>query len=127
MKTIKSTITYKVPGWNYCNVDKFDYDGTPSKRVCQFCIKTKEGHRCALYNAPLYTNGNDIQKLTPCCRATAGFESVVEQPEAPTIDPKELMAHTIELYDRTTRELVNQGYPRQMAEVAARKHILGIK
>lgn len=124
MKYIESRISYKVPNWNYCNVDRFDYDATPSKQVCQFCIKERGGHRCALYNKPLMSNGQEIQKLPQCCKATAGYESVIEPAAAPTIPPKDLMKQTIELYNKTVNELLSQGYPRQMAELAAKKHIL---
>lgn len=129
MKFIESKVTYNVPHWNYCNVDKFDIDGTPSKRVCQFCIKTKQGHVCALYNEDLSVQGNKIAKVRACCKATAGFESVIapkaEEPTVPTIPPKDLMKQTIELYEKTTKDLVAQGYPQAMAAAAAKKYILG--
>lgn len=125
MKTIKSTVAYKVPHWNFCNVDRFDIDATPSKQVCQFCIKTKDGYRCALYNQPLVSDGTQIQKVRQCCKATAGYESVIEHVEAPTIPPKDLMKQTIELYSKTVNDLLGQGYPRQMAELAAKKYVLG--
>lgn len=129
MKMIRSKVTYEVPNWNYCNIDTFDIDGTPSKRVCQFCIKTKQGHVCALYNEDLSVQSNKIAKVRACCKATAGFESVIEHkaeaPAVPTIPPKELMKQAIELYDKTTKDLVNQGYPQAMAAAAAKKYILG--
>ncbi len=129
MKFIESKITYQVPHWNYCNVDKFDIDGTPSKRVCQFCIKTKQGHVCALYNEDLSVQGGKIAKISSCRMATAGYKSVItpkaEEPTVPTIPPKELMKQTIELYEKTTKDLVAQGYPHAMAAAAAKKHILG--
>jgi len=125
MKTIKSNVTYKVPHWNYCNVDHLDIDATPSKRVCQFCIKERSGYRCALYNQPLMSDGIQIRKLDKCCRATAGFASVIEPEEAPTIPPKDLMKQAIELYNKTVNDLLSQGYPRQMAEAAAKKYVLG--
>lgn len=126
MKTIKSTVTYKVPHWNFCNVDRFDMDATPSKQVCQFCVKTKDGHRCMLYNQPLMSDGIQIKKVPQCCKATAGFESIVEPAEAPTIPPRELMKQTIELYNKTVNDLLAQGYPRQMAELAAKKFMLEV-
>lgn len=131
MKVIKSNVTYQVPHWNFCNVDKFDYDGTPSKQVCQFCIKTRSGTRCVLYDQYLNVAGNQINKLPQCCRATAGFESVIQQqppqPEGPTIPPKELMKHAISLYSKTLSDLINQGYPKQIAEQVAKKYVLGEK
>lgn len=128
MKTIKSKVTYTVPNWNFCNVDKFDIDGTPSKQVCQFCIKTKHGYSCVLYNEELVTKGSQISKTRACCKATAGYESVITpkaEELAPTVPPKELMKQTIELYDKTTKDLMAQGYPQVMAAAAAKKHILG--
>lgn len=128
MKTIKSTISYRVPHWNYCNVDRFDIDATPSKQVCQFCIKTKNAYHCVLYNQPLMSDGTQISKVRQCCRATAGFESVIEeQPQVPTIPPKDLMKQTIELYSKTVNDLIGQGYPRPMAELAAKKYLLDNK
>ena len=128
MKTIKSTVTYKVPHWNYCNVDRFDIDAAPSKQLCRFCQKTKEGYRCMLYDQSLLADHGEVHKARECCRATAGFESVIEEsPEVPTIPPKDLMKQTIELYSKTVNDLLNQGYPRSMAETAAKKYILDSK
>lgn len=129
MKVIRSNVTYTVPHWNFCNVDKFDYDGSPSKQVCQFCIKSRSGAYCALYNQQLSVTGKQIEKLRQCCCATAGFESVIQQPppqpEGPTIPPKELMKQAINLYSKTLSDLISQGYPRQIAEQAAKKYVLG--
>lgn len=131
MKTIQSKVTYTVPHWNYCNVDKFDIDGTPSKQVCQFCIKTKHGHVCALYDEDLSVQGNKIAKVRACCKATAGLEAViqpkVEAPAVPTIKPTELMKQAIELYDKTVKELMAQGYPQPIATATAKKYVLGGK
>ena len=123
MKRIKSTVTYKVPHWNFCNVDRFDIDATPSDQVCQFCIKSKGSQRCALYDQPLMSDGVQIKKLPQCCKATAGFESVIEPPEAPTIQPKDIIKHAIEIYTKTVKDLVAQGYPQQLAEQLAMKHL----
>ena len=125
MKTIKSLVTYRVPHWPFCNVDKFDFDATPSKQVCQFCVKSKTGHHCMLYDKPLLSDGIQIQKFPQCVKATAGFESVIEPPEVPTIQPKELMKQTIDIYNKTVNDLLAQGYPRPIAEQVAKKHILG--
>jgi hypothetical protein len=125
MKRIKSTVTYTVPHWNFCNVDRFDIDATPSDQVCQFCIKSNKAYRCALYDQPLMSDGVQIKKLPQCCKATAGFASVIEEPpQALTIPPKDLMKQTIELYSKTVNDLLAQGYPRQMAEVAAKQYLL---
>ena len=124
MKRIKSTVSYTVPHWNLCNVDRFDFDGTPSKQLCQFCIKSKDGHKCMLYNELLSVSGGQVSKTRACRNATAGFESVIEQPEEstpPPISPKELIKHTIATYKKTVKDLVAQGYPQSLAEQAAEK------
>lgn len=127
MKKIKSTVAYTVPHWQFCNVDRFDMDATPSKQVCQFCIKTKGGYRCALYDQPLLSDGAQIRKLDACCKATAGFKSFIEPAEVPTIPPQTIIKQTIELYSKTVNDLLTQGYPRAMAEAAAKQYILNDK
>ena len=122
MKKIKTTIAYTIPHWNYCNTDNFD--AFPSKPGCRFCIKTKEGYRCALYDTGLATKDGFIQKTRECCKATAGFASSVAEPQRPTIEPKDLMRQTIDLYNKYVNDLINQGYPKPMADRAARDYIL---
>lgn len=79
-----------------------------------------------MYEKPLRTDGEFIGKLDECCRATAGYPSVIDEaPPVPTVDPKELMAQTINLYTQTVHELLKQGYPRNIAEIVAKKHLLG--
>lgn len=79
-----------------------------------------------LYDESLMADHGQVSKTRQCCRATAGFESVIEEPpQVPTIPPKDLMKQTIELYSKTVNDLLNQGYPRQMAEAAAKKYMLG--
>ena len=79
-----------------------------------------------LYDQELTTKGELINKVRECCRATAGFASVIDEPPpAPTIQPKDLMKQTIDLYEKTLMELINQGYPRSIATTVAKQHILG--
>lgn len=124
MKTIKSTVTYTVPHWNFCNVDRFDMDATPSKQLCQFCIKTKTGYMCALYNRSLSATNGQVDKTKECCRATAGFASIIDPSAPPIINPRDLIKQTIDMYSKTVNGLINQGYPRAMAESAAKQHLL---
>lgn len=42
----------------------------------------------------------------------------------PTIDPTDLIKQTIDMYSNTVNGLINQGYPRVMAETAAKQHLL---
>lgn len=125
MKKIKSTVTYKVPHWNFCNSDNLTYDAEVSDETCRFCIKTKTGCYCLLYDKSLSVNDGMISKVRECCKATAGFESNIEPAEVPTVQPKVLMKQTIELYDKTVKELMAQGYPQPIATATAKKYILG--
>ena len=127
MKRIKSTVSYSVPSWNFCNEDKFDYGATLVKATCRFCVKDKSGHRCLLYDEALSVKGNLINKVPACVDATAGFKSVIEPAEVPTIEPKVLMKQTIELYDKTVKDLMAQGYPQPIATATAKTYVLGGK
>lgn len=81
-----------------------------------------------LYDESLMADHGQVCKTKQCCRATAGFESVIEEPlQGPTIPPRDLMKQTIELYSKTVNDLIAQGYPRSMAETAAKKFILDAK
>jgi len=125
MKRIKSTVIYKVPHWNFCNEDNFDYNGRPVKATCRFCVKDKTGYRCLLYDKPLSVNNNLIQKLPTCCDETVGINAVIEPDEVPTIEPKDLMKQTIDLYEKTVKDLMAQGYPQPIAAATAKKFVLG--
>lgn len=128
MKRIQSQVTYTVPAWNFCNNDNLLPGGRLQKDVCRFCIKDKFGHRCLLYDQPLKTDGEFIDKVRACCKATAGFASVIDEaPQVPTIQPKELIKQTIDLYTKTVDELLKQGYPKPLAETVAKKYLLGDK
>ena len=128
MKRIQSTVSYVVPNWNFCNNDNLDIDGSMSKLTCRFCIKDKDGHHCMLYGDTLSVNGRMISKTKECCRATAGFASVIDEPPpTPTLQPKEIIKQTIAAYSKLVNDLMTQGYPKAMAETVAKKYLLGEK
>lgn len=127
MKRIKSTVSYTVPNWNFCNSDILTATGDITKQTCRFCIKDKSGVHCTLYDKSLATKDDLIYKVRECCKATAGFESVIDPPQqapTPVISPKELMKQTLTMYKSLVNDLVAQGYPRSMAEQAAEKSML---
>ena len=124
MKKIKSTVTYTVPNWNFCNSDNLINGGELSKNVCRFCVKG----RCLLYDEQLTISGEFINKVRACCKATAGFASAIDEPaQAPTVPPRELMKQTIDLYNKTVKDLMAQGYPKQIADNVAKQYVLGSK
>lgn len=126
MKKITSTVSYRVPDWNFCNMNKFDFDATMSKETCRFCVKTRQGPQCLLYNEDLSVKGEMISKTKACCRASAGYSSTIESdPDLPTVNPKELMRQTIDLYTKTVNGLISQGYPRAIADMVAKNHVIG--
>jgi len=128
MKTIQSQVRYTVPNWNFCNNDNLLPGGNLQRNNCRFCVKAKGGLRCLLYDQPLKTDGEFIEKVRECCKATAGYASVIEEAPpvtVPTVDPRELMKQTIDLYTKNVDELVKQNYPRVIAEQVVKKHLLG--
>lgn len=126
MKKVTSTISYRVPDWNFCNVNKFDFDATMSKELCRFCVKTKDGPTCILYNEDLSVKGGMISKTRACCMASAGYSSTVNsEPTVPVVKPKDIIKHTLETYLKTVESLVKDGYPRNLASTIAKKHTLG--
>lgn len=130
MKRIKSTVTYVVPHWNYCNSDNLLHGTELSKDTCKFCVKTKTGYDCLLYNRSLSVNDGYITKIRACCEATAGYASNVDStvaPPGPTVEPKELIKQTIDIYVKTVNDLLSQGYPKPLAEQVAKKYLLGDK
>ena len=124
MKKIKSQVTYTVPNWNFCNNDNLLPGGHLQKDTCRFCNKTRTGYHCSLYDRPLKSDGEFIDKVRDCCKATAGYASDIEEPAVPAVEPRELMKQTIDLYSKTVNTLLNQGYPRQIAEATAKKYLL---
>ena len=128
MKRISSSVSYTVPHWDFCNVDKFDLGGGVSKQTCQFCSKTKTGYTCLLYNTPLSSKNDLISKTVRCCEATAGIKADIiadNVSSVPVVPPKELIKQSLELYTKTVNDLINQGYPKTIAETTAKKYVLG--
>ncbi len=128
MKKITSKVSYIVPHWAFCNEDKFDLDGSKSKKVCKFCKVSKSGADCLLYNKSLSVSNGLVSKTRACEKATAGFESTIDSDNAverPVINPKKVIKHTVDLYIKTYNDLLNDGYPRQMAEALAKEAIIG--
>ena len=125
MKNITSKVTYTVPHWNFCNND-YIKDGELTNKRCQFCIKTRDGYECLLYNQELSSKGKLINKVRECCKATAGFESTIDATvtTTPSVDPKQLMKLTIDMYTKTVKDLLSQGYPQQIAESIAQQFVL---
>jgi len=128
LKKVETTVQYKVPAWGHCNLQGNIF-GQPSKEKCRFCVKEKGYYRCALYNVVLETSeGTLVNKVRMCERATAGFESIVEEPEAtPAVEPKKLIKLAIAEYNKVRKQLISQGYPETIADKLAHDYIVGGK
>lgn len=124
MKRIKTTVTYKVPDWEFCNCSRL---GKPTGDMCRFCVKNGKSYTCVLHNMPLDTvEGVLVKKDFACIKATAGFKSLVE--DSPIqVDPKAVMKMTMQEYQKIYRQLLAQGYPDAMANKLAQQAVLGGK
>lgn len=127
MRNIKVAVEYRVPSWNFCNVDSVTVNGTVSKSRCRFCVTTKQGTRCSLYDEDLLTDSTFTHKTKKCIKATAGFQVTADEPTTIDVDPKLIIKETLNSYKKTVADLVKQGYPQNMAESIATKYILGDK
>lgn len=121
MKKVKTTVTYKVPDWEFCNCSRL---GKPTKDMCRFCVKHGKGYVCVLHNMPLDTvEGILVKKDMACVRATAGFTSEVE--DDIQVDPKAVMKLTLQEYRNAYKQLIAQGYPDAMADKLAQQMTMG--
>lgn len=126
MRKIKLQLQYRVPSWNFCNHDSYAAAPNFSKERCRFCISTKGGYRCLLTDEDLTSDSSFINKTAICIRATAGFAVSADEPNI-QVDPKLIMRETLIAYNKALNDLLNRGYPRQMAETIANKYVLGDK
>lgn len=125
MRKIKINVQCRVPSWNYCNLDVPTADQRYSKEKCRFCVSSKQGNYCSLYDSQLTSDIHFIHKNPQCIKATAGFAVSVDEPTIAQVDPKLIIRETIKTYNKMLNDLLNQGYPRAMAETIATKYITG--
>lgn len=125
MRKIKLDVQCRVPSWNYCDIDTPTADMRFSKEKCRFCVATKRGNYCSLFDAQLTSDANFVHKTAQCIKATAGYAVSVDEPTTPTVDPKLIIRETLKAYNKTLRDLMSEGYPRAMAETLATKYVTG--
>ena len=128
MRKVKIETTAKIPSWNFCNSDKATGKLSVSKELCRFCHSSKTGYRCSLYNCGLSDDRGLVNKAPQCIHATTwGTATVLEEDIADEIkvDPKLLVKETLKSYKKTVNELLNQGYPPNLAETVAEQYVLG--
>lgn len=124
MRKIKVDLQCRVPSWNYCNCDDPTPDQRYSKERCRFCVSTKQGYYCSLHDEHLMADKHWIYKPDKCIKATAGFRVSIDEESPPPVDPKLIMRETLKSYNKMVKELMQQNYPRAMAEAVATKYIL---
>ena len=123
MRKVKLELTAKVPSWDFCNHDKLNVSPVPTKELCQFC-KTERGIRvCTVFNEVLGEKGGLIDKTAKCIKLTQSFGGQADVAEPLEISPKDIVREAINLYSKTYNDLLNQGYPRELAEKFAKQHI----
>lgn len=119
MKTLKTTVTYRVPCGLYCNHNM--QRSTVTTR-CRFCTEISRGRFvCVLHNEPLTTNGDLINKTRMCLAKARTVEDV---PATPTIPPQDLMKQVVAKYQQVYTDLRKQGYPESIAATGAKDIIL---
>lgn len=124
MRKIKVTVQYRVPSWNFCNHDGPTPDQRFSKELCRFCVSTKEGKYCTLYDKWLASDRTFTHKVDDCIQATAGFAITADE-QSISVDPKLIVRETLKSYNKTLNDLLKQGYPRPVAESLASKYLTG--
>lgn len=127
MKRLKTELTYIVPHWSFCNCDANPTNKASLKYLCKFCVKEGSKYRCALHEEPLTHDSMFVDKAPKCNSITRGSREVIssEPINVPAIDPKILMKHTLEAYEKQVRDLKSQGYPEALAMSVAKEYILG--
>lgn len=124
MRKIKLTLKCRVPSWGYCNYDGFTANNRPSKELCRFCTKDKNGYKCLLHDERLATKDIFVMKSAACVDATAGFAITADEEPTPHVDPKSLIKEALNGYTQLVAKLIKQGYPRAVAEQVAKKYML---
>lgn len=124
MRKVKLDLKIIVPSWNFCNEDKFTANGMESKTKCRFCVSTKKGSYCTLYDEMLASDGTFTHKTAGCIRATAGFGVEVDDTLV-AVDPKLIVRETVKTYNKTLSDLLKSGYPRNIAEQVAMEYVIG--
>ena len=123
MRKINVDLQCSVPSWHFCNLDGFTADGRYSKETCRFCISTKQGHRCLLYDTSLTVDSHFVHKTAECIEAAASGKATAH--DASAVSPKLIANEAIKEYTKLVASLTKQGYPRSLAEKIAIQDITG--
>lgn len=127
MRKVKVTAVAKMPSWHFCNSDKSTWSMKISGELCKFCAKEKNTYRCTLYDRHLAADRGLVYKCEGCIDSTAdGTATVIEEglQGAPDIKPQQIAEAAIDGYVKALSDLLAQGYPRNLAEAAAKKYVL---
>lgn len=112
MKTMTTTVTYKVPDGLYCN-HKLQ-KSTPLTR-CRFCTDLGKGmFTCVLYNDPLSVYSGALILKSERCSKQEGY---VE--DAPLLTPKQIIKHSLAVYHKIYKKMLEAGYPEALAHQVA--------
>ena len=127
MRKLKLSVVAKMPSWHFCNCDKTTLNLKISSELCKFCAKEKNTYRCTLYDCYLSADRGLVNKCPGCIDNTHnGTATVIEEglQDTPKIAPQQIAEAAIDGYMKTLNDLLAQGYPRNLAEAAAKKYML---
>lgn len=118
MKTVTTTVKYKVPRGPYCN---HTMQKSTILTRCRFCTEVKKGaYTCAMYNQPLaVVDGTLILKEDRCLR-----QEGVDAPDSYNLNTKDVMKHAITEYRKIYKYLIEQGAPDGLAHKTAQEEAL---
>lgn len=123
MRKVTLKMPQRLPSWNFCKLDDFTANGRFSKENCKFCVRANGGYRCLLFDANLTSDVDFVHKCPQCIKAAAGFG--VEEAPTVQVDPKLVMKETLKQYKSVVKQLLSQGYPKEMAETLAEQFVMG--
>lgn len=120
LKIMKAEVKYQCPSWEFCN-EMLQGGLNAGNKTCRFCVKSRGTCRCVLYDKTLNVHGDGtVDKCKECLGVTKGLfkksTHVVDTVEAkPNIDPQTIVKMTADQMQKVMRQLINQGYPAEMA------------
>ena len=129
LRKCKAEVTYQCPNWDLCN--EMQYSGMRAgKNTCRFCSKRGKSARCLLHDEVLTVNEDgSVKKCRKCTGHTSGLisqkvTSDLTASSSPKIDVKQLVKVTADNMQKMMKQLLNEGYPIEMAMKAAHDTIV---
>lgn len=126
LKVCKAEVTFQCPNWGYCN--EMLYGGLQSgNNKCRFCVSRGRQTKCLLHDKSLMVNNDGtVNKCKECLGKTTGwFNAKTTQVDLSTrspeykVDVKQIVKSTADNMQKAIKQLMNEGYPADIAIKAA--------